>query len=96
MELCDGTLQTYLNCLQTAMVDIDGMEIVEIMIQVLSGLCLCHKRGVVHRDLKLSNGTCFQAFHNDSPVLKRVVRLPPRLLSQETMASQRFRVLNPF
>jgi serine/threonine protein kinase len=35
--------------------DIRPIQLLDIMVQVLSGLRHCHDRNVCHRDLKLSN-----------------------------------------
>ena len=55
MELCDGTLEDYLIRLRDNNKEIELSEILEIMIHIMNGLCLCHDSGVCHRDLKLSN-----------------------------------------
>jgi serine/threonine protein kinase len=57
MERCEGTLAEYLAHMREQGKEIEGPELVEIMIQILSGLSHCHDRGVCHRDLKLSNST---------------------------------------
>ena len=54
MELCDGTLKRYL---ESRIRDLNILQIVQILIQILEGLCYCHSKGYVHRDLKPSNGT---------------------------------------
>lgn len=55
MEFCDGTLETYIEEVRTKAGSLEPIEIVEIMIQVLTGLCHCHTLGFCHRDLKLPN-----------------------------------------
>lgn len=55
MQLCDGTLKQYLDQTKKSGCTIEPLEVVEIMIQILSGLCLCHERSICHRDLTLSN-----------------------------------------
>ena len=55
MQLCDGTLKEYLDEIKNSNRSIEPLEVVEIMIQILSGLCLCHERSICHRDLTLSN-----------------------------------------
>ena len=57
MELCDDTLERYLGRLRGANENVSTAELVDIMVQVLSGLGHCHDCGVCHRDLKLSNST---------------------------------------
>jgi serine/threonine protein kinase len=56
MQKCEGTLAEHLNRMSKAGLWIEPLELTEIMIQILSGLCHCHKHGICHRDLKLSNG----------------------------------------
>lgn len=56
MELCHGTLENHLNGLRSRGEDLAPRELTQIMIHILCGLCHCHERRVVHRDLKLSNG----------------------------------------
>src|SRR6266496_2452147 len=55
MELCDGTLEEYVTSLRDNNKDIEPLEIIDIMLQVLSGLWRCHEAGICHRDLKVSN-----------------------------------------
>jgi serine/threonine protein kinase len=64
MELCDGNLQDYLNERKQSNLDIEAVELCEIMIAILNGLQVCHKHRLLHRDLKLLNGT--------SPLLSRL------------------------
>lgn len=58
MELCDGTLESYLSHIRDGHGYITSKQLVSIMLQILSGLKHCHEQGICHRDLKLSNGTC--------------------------------------
>jgi serine/threonine protein kinase len=52
MELCDGTLDGYLKTFRSLTYTIEPREIVNIMIQILTGLRHCHELGFCHRDLK--------------------------------------------
>jgi serine/threonine protein kinase len=51
LELCDETLEDYLKAQST----MEPLDLVEIMMQILSGVCHCHERKVCHRDLKEAN-----------------------------------------
>jgi serine/threonine protein kinase len=55
MQLCKGTLKEYLDNMRNSGPSIKPLEIVEIMIHILSGLCVCHRKGICHRDLSLTN-----------------------------------------
>jgi serine/threonine protein kinase len=55
MERCDGTLAQFLWDMREEKRDIRPIQLLDIMVQVLSGLRHCHDRNVCHRDLKLSN-----------------------------------------
>ena len=52
MQKCVGTLLDYL---WRSVSRMTPLELTEILIHILSGLCHCHENGVCHRDLKLSN-----------------------------------------
>ena len=62
MELCDGNLEEYVTSLRDADKEIEPLEIIDIMLQVLSGLCHCHEAEICHRDLKLSNSPYLFSF----------------------------------
>jgi serine/threonine protein kinase len=62
MEFCDGTLDSYLDEMRSLDSEIQPLELAEIMIQVLTGLCHCHTLGFCHRDLKLANSTQLSRF----------------------------------
>lgn len=65
MELCQGTLASYLNEKRETGKSIEPMELLDIMVHISAGLSHCHERGVCHRDLKLSNGNVlFQGIIN--------------------------------
>jgi serine/threonine protein kinase len=53
MERCEGTLEQYLASRHD---NIKPLELVDIMVQMLSGLAHCHMQGFCHRDLNLKNG----------------------------------------
>ncbi len=53
MELCDGSLKTFMN--QNKGKQIPEKDIVDIFSQICSALTYIHKRGVVHRDIKPDN-----------------------------------------
>jgi calcium-dependent protein kinase len=57
MELCDGTLESYLTQIRESNGYLTSKELLVIMAQTLSGLNHCHEQGICHRDLKMSNGT---------------------------------------
>ena len=57
MEFCHGTLHEYLIQVNKNGQTLDSIEITEIMLHIISGVSHCHDRHVVHRDLKLANGT---------------------------------------
>jgi serine/threonine protein kinase len=56
MELCQGTLAEYLSKTKDGGEGTRPLDILEMMAQILDGLAYCHKIGICHRDLKLSNG----------------------------------------
>ena len=56
MERCRGNLEEYLAGLRKSGQQIDPLDLLEIMIQISSGLRHCHDCGICHRDLKPSNG----------------------------------------
>jgi serine/threonine protein kinase len=55
LQRCEETLEDYLERARTSGSSLAPLDIVEIMIQILSGVCHCHDRKVGHRDLKESN-----------------------------------------
>jgi len=55
LQLCEGTLGHYLAERQSANSPVPSLTLVEIMIQILDGVCHCQERKVAHRDLKESN-----------------------------------------
>jgi serine/threonine protein kinase len=55
MEFCNGTLREYLDHMRRYHMSVSPIEIVNIMIQILTGLEHCHARDFCHRDLKLAN-----------------------------------------
>jgi serine/threonine protein kinase len=55
LQRCDETLEDYLIALQEAQATMEPVDLVEIMVEILSGVCHCHERKVCHRDLKESN-----------------------------------------
>lgn len=55
MQLCEGTLKEYLDDFRNSGGLIEPLEVTEIMIHILSGLCVCHEKGICHRDLSLTN-----------------------------------------
>ena len=57
LELCQETLQDYITRLKDPNSSIEARNLVEIMIQLLSGISRCHERKICHRDLKESNST---------------------------------------
>jgi hypothetical protein len=63
MERCQGTLEEYLAETRDAGENIEPFELADIMSHVLSGLAHCHKNGVCHRDLKLSNSIHQSVIH---------------------------------
>lgn len=98
MELCQGTLKSYLNDKKDNGESLDPLELVEIMIHLLDGLAYCHVRGVCHRDLKLSNGTTLDsAYLTISTVCQLPLHLPCLAsLFSKTMAPERFWILHYF
>ena len=54
-QRCIETLEDYLVMLREARSSTDPLSVIEIMIQILSGVCHCHEHQVCHRDLKESN-----------------------------------------
>lgn len=59
LQRCEETLGDYLVKLQEKGFSTEPLVLIEIMIQISSGVWHCHKRLVGHRDLKESNGnTC--------------------------------------
>ena len=56
MELCESNLEDFLSGLCHTNKEIDPLDLLEIMIQISSGLQFCHNNNVLHRDLKTSNG----------------------------------------
>ena len=63
LQRCDGTLREYLDDLKARGLSMDPLNLTEIMIHILSGLCHCHKRQVCHRDVKESNSFPFIQLH---------------------------------
>jgi len=57
LQRCEGTLGDYLAKLEDSGSSMEALLFVEIMIQILHGVCHCQERKVVHRDLKESNST---------------------------------------
>jgi serine/threonine protein kinase len=57
MQLCDGTLEQYLAKMAKDGKQIQPLEVLEIMIQILSGLRHCHEKNTLHQDMKLANRT---------------------------------------
>lgn len=55
LQRCGETLENYLSRLQDTGSVMEALNLVEIMIQILSGVCHCHELKVGHRDLKESN-----------------------------------------
>lgn len=55
MELCDGTLDSYLKSFRETGSSISSQELVEIVMHTLTGLTHCHTLHYCHRDLKLAN-----------------------------------------
>jgi serine/threonine protein kinase len=62
MERCNGTLEQYLDDLYDKKASLEPLELTEIMIQILTGLCHCHVQGFCHRDIKLSNSILFLTY----------------------------------
>ena len=62
LQLCDGTLEQHLAKMVEQGVQIQPLEILEIMLQILSGLCRCHEKNTLHRDMKLANRTHLHLF----------------------------------
>jgi serine/threonine protein kinase len=60
MQLCHGTLEQYLATMVEEGNQIEPLEILEIMLQILSGLRHCHDKNTLHRDMKLANRTHFR------------------------------------
>ena len=56
LEKCDGTLQAYVEDLKRKDLSMNLLNLCEIMIQVLTGVCHIHDHRICHRDLKESNG----------------------------------------
>jgi len=63
LQLCEGTLGDYLGKRQKANSPIPSLTLIEIMIQILDGVCHCQERKVAHRDLKESNSIFLAQVH---------------------------------
>ena len=97
MQLCDGTLKEYLDEIKKSGCSIEPLEVVEIMIQILSGLCLCHERSICHRDLTLSNSTTFNSVKLIvSYVCQRRLRLSSESFLTKTLAHHGFRICHAY
>lgn len=63
MEKCNGTLEQYLVYRNEIGAEIQPLELTEIMIEILDGLCHCHDHRLCHRDLKTHNSTTLTSLH---------------------------------
>lgn len=59
LQQCDGTLEDYLAQSQRKGYHIELLDLIEIMIQILSGVCDCYQRKLCYQDLKESNSISF-------------------------------------
>jgi serine/threonine protein kinase len=57
MELCDGDMDGYIRERYRQGKSFSGLEIADIMVQVLEGLVFLHNHDEVHRDMKPKNGS---------------------------------------
>jgi serine/threonine protein kinase len=59
MELCDGTLTTFLNGQECRSYSASDKTLMRwsMLEQITAGLSVCHSRGLMHRDIKPDNST---------------------------------------